>query len=138
MTRLFLRALALVCLPLILSPAWADLDSKPNSLDLYSHQVEGFTTANGALIAFVVEADGEITYRKETTPGSREWAKRKSLDVYGRWLMPIEHADGRITVFIIGTVGNVLTYVTQTAADSEEWSTEKELKGSYGQQIQQT
>ncbi|MFT7245332.1 MAG: hypothetical protein ACI82A_002700 [Candidatus Azotimanducaceae bacterium] len=136
MIGLLLRAFATACLLLNFSPAWADLDSKPHSLDLYSHQVEGITTANGSLIAFVVEADGEITYRQETAPSSREWAKRKSLDVYGRWLMPIKHADGRITIFIIGTLGNVLTYITQTAPNSEEWSKETELKGSYGQQIQ--
>ncbi|WP_287421354.1 hypothetical protein [Reinekea sp.] len=49
--------------------------------------------------------------------------------------MPVSHADGRISVFIVGTMGNVLSYVTQSAPDSDTWSKEQELDGTYAQQI---
>lgn len=130
-----LSTLALPMLCLFATHALADLGDKPKSLDLYGHQVEATTTADGRLIAFVIEADREIAYRRETAAGSGEWGPRRGMDVYGNWIKAGKHADGRISLFVIGTLGNVLSRVTQTAPDGEEWGRERELKGSYGSEI---
>lgn len=130
-----LATLLLVIFFLNASNVLADLSTKPRSLDLYGHQVDGTTTADGRLIAFVVEPDKEIAYRRETAPGSGEWGARKGLGVYGNWIKAAKHADGRISLFIIGTLGNVLSRVTQSAPDSDDWGKEREFSSAYGKEI---
>lgn len=128
-------SMLLVALHLQAPNVMADLMAKPESLDLYGSQVEGATMADGRLVAFVLEPDREIAYRAETAPGSGEWGRRQGMGLYGNAIRTATHADGRISIFIIGTLGNVLSRVTQVAPDSDEWGDEQEFDGSYGSQI---
>ena len=53
------------------------------------------------------------------------------MDLYGIQVAAGAHADGRLELFIVGTLGNVLSSVTQLEANGNGWSKEAELKKAY-------
>lgn len=109
---------------------------KELDFDVYATQLEVAHSADGSLMLFYTRPDREVAYVKQKALNSADWEKAVTTDVYANQIAVGNHADGRIEIVNIGTLGNVLYHVTETAPGSNQWSKEMEIKGEYGFQIE--
>jgi len=100
--------------------------------DRYGAQVLLENNADGTLVLYFRNMDREIVYMAATENG---WSRRVKTDMYGNWMEAAVDGDGRVNLFIIGTLGNVLTHTRQVAANSNEWTKETDLEG-YGKGVE--
>lgn len=134
-----ITCIGFLILLMLASPVSATSWGEPREIkDGYARQVEIIENQDGSLSLFSISPDREVTYRKKATANDNEWGKPKSLDIYANSIKLGLHEDGRIELFAIGTLGNVVTHISQVSPNSDEWTKEKEIKGIYAQQIELT
>ncbi len=136
---IFVPKLAFVVLVLLLTAGTASSHAEftaPKSLDGYALQMKAVTNADGTVMLFYVRPDREIAFVRQTAVNSDEWTKPAGMDLYGNRLSVSHHADGRLALFVIGSLGNVLTHVSQTAPNADTWTQEEEFENAYGTQIE--
>ena len=102
----------------------------------YAQQLETIKGEDGSLYVFALQMDKEVGYFKETAPNSNEFSKRINMNTGGNRITLGKSANGRIELFNIGTMGNVMYQISQSAPNSDAWMPEVELKGMYAAQIE--
>ena len=122
-------------LMLLIQPVFADDWSRPEAMDEYAIQIQSVTNVDGTVSVFYLRPDRELAYIKQIAPNSSDWTKSRSLDMYGNQFRIEMRSDKRFELFIIGTLGNVVTHSVQTAPGSSDWSKEKDL-GIYASQLE--
>jgi len=125
--------LAFSLLLLLIQPAFADWN-KPKGLDEYALQITSVGNLDGTISLYFIEPDREVAYITQTAPNSSDWTKRRGLDIYANSIKLVTRLDGRHEMFIIGTLGNVVSHTVQTEAGGSDWSKEKDL-GIYASQL---
>lgn len=94
----------------------------------YATQIELAANADGSLLLFAVQPDKEIA---SASFGSGGWSKAEDLGIYGNQVTVGRRSDGRLEMFIIGVLGNVLTHSVQAEPNGGKWGPEEDLKKAY-------
>ena len=116
--------------------AGSDQWSEEKELDFYATQIElGYNTDESLVMVFI-KPDREVAFIKQAEPDSDTWSRKTDLDIYANQIALGNHADGRIEVFAIGTLANVLSRFTQLTPSGDKWSAEKEIEDIYATQIE--
>jgi acylphosphatase len=103
---------------------------------IYATQIELGTNEDGSLVMVFIEPDKDVNIITQNEANGSDWSKKKDLDSVAIQIAVGNHADGRLEIFMIGTMANVMSRQTQIAPNGDDWSKEIDIKGQYGRQIE--
>ncbi|WP_328522733.1 protease inhibitor I9 family protein [Kribbella sp. NBC_00359] len=113
--------------------SWSQLDN-PNSLGLTAVSLKRL--ANGRLMMFGSDSDGQAYFRTQTAPNATTWSAWAGLP-FGqpaRSITAESNSDGRVEVFASDTDGQVWR-IKQVTADGADWTAPAVIPGVAGVQM---